>query len=160
MRLLAHRETEESTAAGVYGVIVGAAVMAAAHAESVASLDLAVLATLFVYWCAERYSRRVAQRIHAGHRPPWPVVRRELTSGWEIITASALPLAALSVSGRLGADLGTAVLVGLLTSTALLAVAGWEMARQGDLSPVERAVSALVATAFGAAMILLKSLLH
>ena len=160
MRLLAHRETEEGTAAGVYGVIVGAAVMAAAHAESVAALDVAVLATLLIYWCAERYARLVAQRIHAGHRPGWPAVRRELTTGWEIVTASLLPLLVLSIAGRLGADLDTAVLLGLLCSTALLALAGWEMGYGEALSPAERVVSALVAATFGAAMILLKSLLH
>lgn len=160
MRLLAHRETEEGTAAGVYGVIVGAAVMAAAHAESVASLDLAVVTTLLVYWFAERYARLVAQRIHAGHNPGWPAVRRELTTGWEIITASLLPLLVLSTAGRLGADLGTAVLLGLLCSTALLALAGWEMGRHGALTPGERVVSTLVATSFGVAMIVLKSLLH
>jgi hypothetical protein len=160
VRLLAHRETEEGTAAGVYGVIVGAAVMAAAHAESVARLDLAVLGTLVVYWCAERYSRLVAQRIHAGHHPGWPAVRRELASGWEIVTVSVLPLAVLSASGRLGADLDTAVLLALLCSTALLALAGWETGRRGHLSRAERVAATLVATAFGGAMILLKSLLH
>lgn len=160
MRLLAHRDTEEGTATGVYGVIVGAAVMAAAHAESVTSLDLAVLTTLVVYWCAERYSRLVAQRIHAGHRPGWPVVRRELTSGWEIVTASLLPLVVLSAAGRLGADLDTAVLLGLLSSTVLLALAGWEMGQGEALTRPERLVSTLVATLFGSAMILLKSLLH
>jgi len=160
VRLLAHRETEEGTAAGVYGVIVGAAVMAAAHAESVAALDVAVLATLLIYWCAERYARLVAQRIHAGHRPGWPAVRRELTTGWEIMTASVLPLVVLSASGRLGADLDTAVLLGLACSTVLLALAGWEMGHGEALTRAERLVSTLVATTFGLAMILLKSLLH
>jgi hypothetical protein len=134
--------------------------MAAAHAESVAALDVAVLATLFVYWCAERYARLVAQRIHAGRHPGWPEVRRELASGWELITASVLPLVVLSVSGRLGADLGTAVLLGLLCSTALLALAGWEMGADEALSTVERIASTLVGTAFGLAMIVLKSALH
>jgi hypothetical protein len=41
---LAHA-TEESTAAGVYGVIVSAAVMAASHAASAVALIVAVLVT-------------------------------------------------------------------------------------------------------------------
>ncbi len=160
MRLLAHRDTQEGTAAGVYGVIVGAAVMAAAHAETVATLDVAVLGTLLVYWTAERYARLLAGRIHAGHRPAWPEVRHELASGWEIVTATLLPLLVVSVSGRFGADLGTAVLLGLCCSTLLLALAGWEMGRHGALSRVERGVSTGMATALGIAMIVLKSLLH
>ncbi|NYD42737.1 hypothetical protein [Nocardioides panaciterrulae] len=160
MRLLAHRDTQESTTAGVYGVIVGAAVMAAAHAESVAALDAAVLGTLLVYWTAERYARLVARRIHAGHRPGREEVRRELATGWEIVTATLLPLAVLSVAGRVGADLDTAVLLGLGCSTLLLALAGWEMGRHGALSRRERGLSTAVATALGLAMIVLKSLLH
>lgn len=159
-RLLAHRDSEEGTASGVYGVIVGAAVMAAAHAESVATLDLAVLGTLLVYWTAERYARLVAQRIHAGHRPGGAQVRHELAQGWEIVTASFLPLLVVSVTGRLGAGLDTAVLLGLCCSTLLLALAGWEMGRHGSLSRAERGLSTAVAATFGVAMIALKSLLH
>ena len=90
------RDDEESTADGIYGVIVSAAVMAASHAETAVALAAAVLITLAIYWGAERYARLVAERIHNGHRPNRAQVRRQLTSGWEIVTASALPLVAPS----------------------------------------------------------------
>ena len=156
----ARHATEEGTAAAIYGVIVSAAVMASSHAESGIKVDLAVLVTLVIYWGAERYARLMAQRIHAGHRPSWAQVRHELSSGWEMVTASALPLAVLAVLSALGVGLQTAVLVALCCSTLLLGLAGWEMGRGGRLSPLERLASTAAAGAFGVVMILLKSLLH
>ena len=156
----ARRPTEESTAAGIYGVIVSAAVMASAHADSAAAVAVAVLVTLVIYWAAERYSRLVAERIHDGHRPTWRQVRMQLTTGWEIVTASTVPLVVLVLMGQLGTDLYVAVLVALGSSTLLLSLAGWEIGRQGELSTTERLASAAVAGVFGVAMIVLKSLLH
>lgn len=152
--------TEEGTAAAIYGVIVSAAVMASSHAESGVKVDLAVLVTLVIYWGAERYARLMAQRIHAGHRPRWAQVRHELSSGWEMVTASALPLAVLAALSVLGVGLQAAVLAALCCSTVLLGLAGWEMGRSGRLSTGERLVSTGVAAAFGVVMIVLKSLLH
>lgn len=154
------RRTEENTAAGIYGVIVSAAVMAASHADSVWRLEASVLLTLVIYWAAERYSRLVAQRIAQQRRPSRREVRLQLTSGWAIVTASALPLAVLAALGVLGADVNVAIVAALTTSTVLLCVAGWEIGRGGDLRPLERLVSAAVAGAFGVVMVLLKALLH
>jgi hypothetical protein len=158
--LSARRAREESTAAGIYGVIVGAAVMAASHADSAAAVTVAVLVTLVIYWGAERYARLVAERIHEGRRPTWRQVRVQLTTGWEMVTASALPLAVLGVLYLLGADLDVAVLWALVCSTLLLCLAGWEVGRNGHLSRLERLTSAVVAGLFGLFLILLKALLH
>ena len=65
--------------------------MAASHAERVVAVAVAVLVTLVIYWTAERYARLVAARIHDEHRPDWGHVRHELTHGWEIVSASAIP---------------------------------------------------------------------
>jgi len=141
-------------------VIVGAAVLATAHAESAVGTVLAVLVTLIIYWAAERYARLVAERIHRGHRPDRRQVRRQLTAGWEIVTASALPLIVLVVLRLFGADLNVAVGWALAGSTLLLCVAGWEIGRHGQLTGLERLVSAVTAGMFGVLMILLKTLLH
>jgi hypothetical protein len=159
-RIGLRRATEESTAAGIYGVIVSAAVMAASHAESAAALIVSVLVTLIVYWSAERYSRLVAERIHEGRHPTWREVRLQLTNGWEFVTASALPLAVLAILRLLGVDLYVAVISALACSTLLLCVAGWEIGRHGGLTPLERLASSAAAGAFGAAMIVLKTALH
>ncbi|HEY7104450.1 MAG TPA: hypothetical protein VH573_22660 [Mycobacteriales bacterium] len=150
----------ESTAAGIYGVIVSSAVMAASHAATAAAATVAVLVTLAIYWGAERYARIVAERIHAGRRPDRRELRHQLTTGWEMITASFLPLAVLDISRVLGVQLSTALLAGLSCSTLLLGIAGWAVGREGKLSTWERLVSATVAAAFGGVMIVLKMLLH
>jgi hypothetical protein len=154
------RDTEEGTAAGIYGLIVSAAVMATSHAHSAVATGFAVLFTLCVYWSAERYARLVADRIHDGHRPGWARVRRELALGWEIVTASAVPLAVLLVLALAGVEQFTAVLVALACSTGLLCLAGWEVGRLGRLSTAERVGSTLVAGSFGVALVALKAVLH
>ena len=151
---------QESTAAAIYGVIVSAGVMAAAHVDTAIQVMVAVLVTLIIYWGAERYARVIAERIHAGHRPSWPHLRRQLTSGWEMVTASYTPLAVLGVLSLLGVDLFAAVVSALACSTVLLGVAGWAMGRSGHLTVPERIVAAVVASLFGVVMIVLKSLLH
>lgn len=152
--------TEESTAAAIYGVIVSAGVMAAAHAETAMAVIVAVLVTLVVYWGAERYARLVAERIHEGHRPTWAHVRAQLTDGWTMVTASYLPLAVLAVLTLLGVELFGAVISALACSTVLLCLAGWAMGRGGHLTLLERVVSTAVAGLFGVAMITLKAMLH
>ncbi|GAA4406982.1 hypothetical protein GCM10023168_22530 [Fodinibacter luteus] len=154
------RDNQEATASGIYGVIVSAAVMSASHAEKAYQVIIAVLVTLTIYWGAERYARIVAERIHEGHHPSWTTVRHQLTHGWEMVTASTLPLVVLAVMSVFGAELVTAVLAALTCSTVLLCVAGWAVGRDGRLSPRERVVSTVVAGMFGVVFILLKTLLH
>lgn len=151
---------EESTSAGIYGIVVGAAVMATSAGQRAGAIVLAVLITLIVYWSAERYARIVAERIHDGKRPNWDHVRRELTRGWPLVTASFLPLIVLEAAFQLGAEVPIAVLDALICSTVLLGLAGWEIGRGGRLSTGERFLSAGVAALFGIGMILIKALLH
>lgn len=153
-------DSQEATAAAIYGVIVSAAVMAVAHAPSAVATAVAVLVTLTIYWAAERYARIVAERIHEGHRPRWPALREQLTCGWEMITASLLPLGVLLVARLLGADLRTATIWALVSSTVLLCEAGWRIGRNGRLSTLERVASSAVAGVFGVGLILLKAFLH
>jgi len=152
--------TAEGTASGIYGVIVCAAMLVTSHAERAWQEVIAVLATLTIYWAAERYARILAERIHAGHRPTWQTVRQQLTSGWEIVTASTLPLLVLVLMRLAGVRLATAEFAALGCTTVLLCVAGWRMGTAGRLTTMERLVSTAIAGGFGGAMILLKTLLH
>jgi hypothetical protein len=158
-RAARRRPSEVWTADGIYGVVVGAAVMAASHAPNVLAVAVAVLVTLVVYWAAERYARVVADRVARGRRPAWSDLTGELTDGWEIVTTSTLPLLVLVGAGLLGASVPVAVLAGLISSTALLCVVGWEIGRVG-LSTRERLVSAAAAGLLGVCMIVLKVALH
>ena len=139
-RIRIFNRDEETTASAIYGVIVSAAVMSASQADHAYKMIIAVLVTLTIYWGAERYARVVAERIHEGHRPSWTSLRYQLTHGWELVSASALPLITLAVMSVLGADLSTAVFGALICSTLLLCVAGWAIGRGGRLSTGEREI--------------------
>jgi len=154
------QQTQEGTAAGICGIIVSAAVMAASHAATAAATIVAVVVTLTIYWAAERYARIVAERIHLGHPPSRHSLRSQLTSGWEIVTASALPLLVLVVTRLFGAALPAALLWALVCSTVLLCVAGWRIGRHGGLTRWEQVTASAVAALFGIGLILLKAMLH
>jgi hypothetical protein len=160
LRIGPTQETQEGTAAGIYGLIVSAAVMAASHAPSAVATILAVLATLIIYWAAERYARIVAERIHVGHPPTRQGLRSQLTTGWEMVTVSTLPLVVLVVTRLLGAALPTAVLTALVCNTLLLCVTGWRIGNNGSLTRWEQVASAAVAGLFGIGLIALKAMLH
>jgi hypothetical protein len=154
------KEDEESTAAGIYGIIVGAAVMASSHGDTAGAVVAAVTVTLVVYWAAERYARLVATRIHEDRKPTWREVGRQLGEGWEIVTASALPLIVLAALTTRGVDVTSAVFTALACSTLLLCLAGWEIGHGTRLSLVERSMLVVVAGGFGGLMIAFKALLH
>jgi hypothetical protein len=153
-------DTEEATASGIYGIIVGASVLVGGHGRTAWADVITVLVALIVYWAAERYARIVAERVHGGQRPAWHVVREQLTSGWEMVTASLLPLVVLVGVRVAGTRLLTAEIVSLCVSTLLLGLSGWRMGSGGRLSAGERIVCTLVACTFGAVLIVLKTLLH
>ena len=151
---------ERATANAIYGIIVSSAVMASAHGQSVVALAVAVLVTLLIYWAAERFAHVMGERIV--HTPEMTAsqLRRHLGTGWELVSASFLPVGVLLGFGLLGAGVDAAALAALICATALLFGAGWRVGQEAALSWSARLVSALCSGAFGAAMILLKTLLH
>jgi hypothetical protein len=87
-------------------------------------------------------------------------VRVQLTSGWTIVTASALPLAVLVVGDLLGLETYVAVYLALAGSTLLLFGVGWEIGREASLGTGERILMAMGAGALGVVMVVFKALLH
>lgn len=159
--LEANQLREESrTANGIYGVIVGAAVMAADNGNTVGRLAVAVLVTLLVYWAAERYAHVLARRVVLRRRQTRAELRRELSGGWELVTASFLPMLVLVSSSLLGADLSGSVRNALIFSTALLSFSGWRVGREAGLPLIQHLLSMAIAGAFGVAMIALHTFLH
>jgi hypothetical protein len=157
---LGPKPDERRIADAIYGLIVGAAVMAASHAPSSGRIAVSVFITLLVYWSAERYAAIIAGRIAAGHRRERGTLRHELTGGWALLTSSFIPLVVLLAFDLLGATQRTAVLAGLICSTALLCLAGLQMGAEARLSARERLAAAAAAGAFGLVMIALKVALH
>jgi hypothetical protein len=151
---------ERATANAIYGIIVSSAVMASAHEQTVLEVAVAVLVTLVIYWAAERFAHVMGQRIVHSPELTAGQLRRHLGTGWELVSASFLPLGVLLGSGLLGADVDRAVVAALICATTLLFAAGWQVGREAALSPSSRLLSALCSGAFGMAMIALKALLH
>ena len=151
---------ETATANAIYGIIVSSAVMASAHEQSVVQVAVAVLVTLLIYWAAERFAHVMGQRIVRSTGLTGMQLRRHLGTGWELVSASFLPLGVLLGSALLGAGVDAAVLAALICATSLLFAAGWRVGQEAELSLSSRLASALCSGALGSAMILLKTLLH
>ena len=151
---------ETRTANGIYGVIVGTGVMAGYTGNTVGRLAIAVLTTLIVYWAAERYAHVVARRIVLRRKLTRTELRREFSDGWEIVTASYLPVLVLVTSSLLGADLFGSVRNALIFSTALLSLSGWRVGRDAELPVWQHVLSMAIAGGFGVVMIALQTFLH
>jgi len=151
---------ETRTANGIYGVIVGTGVMAGYTGSTVSRLAVAVLTTLIVYWAAERYAHVAARRIVLKRRLTRAELRREFSDGWEIVTASYLPVIVLVTSSLVGTDLFGSIRNALIFSTLLLSLSGWRVGREAELPLVQHLVSMAIAGAFGVVMIALQSFLH
>ena len=64
------RAAARARAAGIYGTIVTAAVLATGGGQvGVVSLALLVFVTLVVYWLAELYAEVLGEHVHAGRLP-------------------------------------------------------------------------------------------
>lgn len=158
--LAAQLKEEARTANGIYGLIVGTAVMAADNGSGVGRLVVAVIVTLLVYWAAERYAHVLARRMRLRRKLTRAELRRELSDGWELVTASYLPLLVLVASSLLGVDLFGSVRNALVFSTALLTISGWRVGHEAHLGLTQRLLSASVAGVFGVVMIVLQTFLH
>lgn len=147
------------TAAGIYGLIVAASVVAAvgAHLPTVL-LALAVFVTVLVYWLAEEYAHLI-EHTSAGHMPSWANTRVALKSKWPIVTASYVPVVTLLLARLFGATRTTAAVIALIVITVLLVLHGWRAGRAASLRGLPLVVMTLLAGALGLLMILLKVLL-
>jgi hypothetical protein len=144
----------------IYGLIVASAVLAVAPRDTVARLAWSVLVTLLTYWAAERYAAVLALRIITKRSLTRAELRVELSHGWELVTASFVPILVLVVAYAMGAGISGAVVTALASSTALLCFIGWRVAGEARMGVRQRLLTAAMAGAFGVLMILLKAQLH
>jgi hypothetical protein len=146
-------------AAGIYGLIVAASVLAAVGADlRTGPLALAVFVTLVVYWLAEEYAGLV-EHASAGHLPSWAHTRAALKAKWPIVSASYIPLVTLLLARLLGATPSNAALIALIVIVALLIVYGWRAGRAAGLRGLPLVVMTLLAGGLGLLMIVLKFVL-
>ena len=145
-------------AAGIYGAVITASIMAAAgNSLTTPALALSVLITLVVYWLAERYAQVLGEQAACGHLPTWRHIRTALAGSWPIVSASFLPLLALLAARLAGATASTAASVGVVTALVLLTLHGWAAARAAELRGWRLAAATSVAAALGLVMVVLKN---
>jgi hypothetical protein len=143
-------------AAGMYGLIVTAAVLASAGGQlRTVPLALAVFVTLVVYWLAEEYAQ-IGEHVSAGHLPTWPHVRSALAVKWPMVSASYVPLLALLGARLIGASPPNAAYTALGVTVVMLSVYGWSAGRTVGLRGIALILMTASAGALGMLMILLK----
>ena len=144
-------------AAGIYGTIITAAVLAAAG-DHVPTLPLAVsiLVTLLVYWLAEEYAELLGEQLEGGRLPTWADVRTALAATWPMVSASYVPLLSLVLAYLLGAPPPDAATVGLVVAIVMLMIYAWSAGRAAHLRGRQLLLITSVAAALGLLMIILK----
>jgi hypothetical protein len=146
-------------AAGIYGAIVTAAIIAANGGElSTVALVIAVVVTLLVYWVAEEYAEVLGEQAEGGRLPTRADVLGMLAATWPIVSASAAPLLGLVLARLAGASANAAANVGLGVAIVLLTIHGWSASRAARLRGWQLFFSTCTAAALGIVMILLKDL--
>src|SRR5215470_17102744 len=142
-------------AAGIYGAIVTAAIIAAVGGQ-VRTRALAV--TLVVYWIAEEYAELLGEQVTGGHLPTWAYIRAALAHTWPMVSASYLPLLALVLARVAGASASAAANYGLAAAILLLTFHGWSAGRASHLRGWQLAGVTAIAAALGLVMVVLKDL--
>lgn len=155
------KRTPRRTAAGIYGMIVTASVLASAGSNlQTLPLAIAVFVTLLVYWLAEEYAE-LSEQATAGRPLQWQSIRSTLKSKWPMVTASYVPLITMLVARLAGATASTAALIALIVIVGMLLVYGWVAGRALKLRGLVHVGLSLLAGGFGLLMVALKvSLSH
>jgi hypothetical protein len=146
-------------AAGIYGAIITAAIIAAAGSRlTTPALVVSVVVTLLVYWIAEEYAELLGEQVEGGRLPTWPHIKEALGATWPMVSASYLPLLALVTARLGGASAVVAANIGLVVATLLLAVHGWSAGRASHLRGRQLIAATAMAVGLGLVMIALKNL--
>jgi len=152
------RDRGRRRAAGIYGSIITAAIIAAASGLPTAALAVSVLVSLVVYWLAEGYAELLGEQATDGKLPTRARIRAALGGTWPMVSACYLPLIALLIARVAGAAPLAAANAGLAVAIAMLTAHGWLAGRSARLSGWQQLAATSVAALLGIAMILLKNL--
>jgi hypothetical protein len=155
------RGSQHAVAAGIYGLVVTASVMATAGERgSVVRVAISVVVAVVVYWIAEVYSDVLAHHLVERHHVTLDDLRVLLRERAMLVEASAVPLVVAILVRVVGAGVDVAVTSGLVTATVLLACLGWTAAARAGSARRVCVLAAVVTGCFGLVMIGLKTLIH
>ncbi len=151
------QKTARARAAGIYGTIVTAAVLATGGGRvGVVSLALLVFGTLVVYWMAELYAEVLGEHVHEGRLPRGAELRSLVASSWHMVTASYVPLVVLVAAALLGLSVTAASYAALTATVLLLLFHGHSAAADAGLSGARLFGVTALAGALGLLMVALK----
>jgi hypothetical protein len=155
-----HAPSGRTAGAGVLGLIVSAATMAAAgELGSIRAVVISVLAAGVVYWVADSYAEALAVHL-VEQRGFMRALAEQLRQRRAVIEAAYVPLAAVVLLAAFGVDESAAVTGGLCVATGLLFVYSWVGAARSGLSGIRCLGTAVLISMLGVAMVLLKTTLH
>jgi hypothetical protein len=155
------RDPGRRRAAGIYGTVVTAAVIAAGGNQlSTTELEVTVLVTLVVYWLAEQYAELLGEHTHEGRLPRRDQVRSSLGGAWPMVSASFIPLIALLLARVAGSSAPGAAAIALAVTVVLLIVHGYSAARAAGFTGVRLVAVTGTAGLLGVALVVLKALLQ
>jgi hypothetical protein len=148
-------------AAGIYGTIVTAAVIAAAGTQlGTAALAVTIVVTLVIYWLAEEYAELLGEQAHGGRLPSATSVRTALAAGWPMVSASYLPVVTLVLARVIGASLYVSALIALIVTIILLVLHAHAAGRAAGLTGKRLVAVTSMAGLLGLTMVALKTFLH
>ncbi len=152
----------ENPAAGVYGLLAVASLMAAESGLHETYLDAVLSAVIAaaLFWLLHAYADLLGRRILSPERLRASVLFDELARDLGVIRGAAIPLAALLVAWLAGADQSTGVLVALWSSVLGLVVFELLAAVRVHASARELVLDTSVGVAMGGAVVALKIVLH
>jgi hypothetical protein len=150
---------------GAEGLITGTVVCAAAiaygagHLNTTATLCLAILGTVAVYWLAHLHAETIGSALTHRHHPML-ALRHAMAATWLIAGVSVLPVGILLLAELFGAELRTAAWVALIATIGLLTVYSYLAGARGGLDRRGCLVSAAAGAGLGILVALLKVALH
>ena len=156
--------TSGSATQGVYGLILATTVIAVSH-ETASSPDaggtaVAVMVVALVFWLAHIYASLLGIAVSQERTLTRGEAAQALRRNWSLVEV-AIPLVLVLTLGAIGvisdrSALGAATIIALVELTA---AGGYAAVRHGA-GPLGTIFSAAIALALGAAVVLLKALVH
>ena len=146
----------------LYGLIIVSALLAAESAvrETYGETLLGAVMALLISWWAHAYSEFVFLRAREGERFTRTGLGRMLRRELPIVVGAAPPVLAVLVAWAAGAGLDTAITIALVTAAVTILATEVGAGVQAELSGRELAIQALVGSAFGLLILVLKLVLH
>jgi hypothetical protein len=144
-------------AAAIYGCLITAALLVAfGGGLSTAAAVVVVVVTLVVYWLAEDYAHLLSEQRQHGTVPTWASIRSSLVVTRPIVSVSFVPLLALVLARVFGASAFVGANIGLAIAVALLTFDAWLAARAARLDGHRQVFASLIGLGLGITMIVLK----